>query len=679
MLNSSVRVRGGLLGLVAILVGGVCLPGVASAHRAPAADYLAYVTNPNSSSVAVIDSATRTIVARVELGLRPHSLEASPDGKRMYVADEHSHAISVIDTASDETTATIRLDIGPRALAVSPDGRNLYVAGGHQVAVVDTTTDAVVKTIEIDRSALDLTFSPDSHRVYVAGGPLLQYQPLDVVGSTLQHSRLESPASVPGPGRVPLFRSAIRSREFFGSQHGSITTIDVADNSVVRATLMDDGANKVAAPTATKAYVVTSAHHGIKIVDTVTGRITGEIAGDYRGSSLIALSPDRARAYVAGGRQLEVIDTASDRILWTVHLGGPAKSLASSPDGRELYVILSGSDQVSVLDTATDRALGEIPAGRSPDAVAFSPLAAPRVVTEPTNQSLVYGSEARLYAQATGDPTPAVRWQVTRDGGGSWHDVAGATSPRHRFVPSVAQTGDEYRAEFTNHGGSATSRAATLTVVRAVPTLEWQVPTPIDHGTSLSPDVLDAEASVPGTFEYTPLAGTVLAVGARQKLSVTFIPQAGENYMNVSTSVPIDVTTTPEPPQPPPPPPPPAPAIPTPEPAGPTNPAAPKVCAVNSRFAITVPSRLRPRAAQIASAVILNARGHPVRRASHRGWRVTVSLRGLSGDSYSLRILVRGTTTQTGANGPLPASRTLRADISGCRQSGSIRLIAKGR
>jgi hypothetical protein len=128
-----------------------------------------------------------------------------------------------------------------------------------------------------------------------------------------------------------------------------------------------------------------------------------------------------------------------------------------------------------------------------------------------------------------------VQWQVSRDGGGSWHDVAGATSPRHAFVPSGAQTGEEYRARFTNHSGSVATRPATLTVVRAVPTLEWQVPTPIEHGTPLSLDELDAEASVPGTFDYTPLVGTVLAVGARQRLSVTFTPEAGENYTSVTT------------------------------------------------------------------------------------------------------------------------------------------------
>jgi len=235
-------------------------------------------------------------------------------------------------------------------------------------------------------------------------------------------------------------------------------------------------------------------------------------------------------------------------------------------------------------------------------------------VIEPANQSLLYGAEARLRAQTSGDPDPDVQWQVSRDGGATWNAVAGATSPPYAFVRSGAQSGSEYRAVFTHRTGDVTTRPATLTVVKAVPTLEWQVPTPIEHGTPLSFGRLDAEASVPGTFRYTPPAGTVLAVGAGQPLTVTFTPRAERDYTGVTASVPIDVTTTPEPS--PPPPPPPRPAVPIatpplPEPTspgalpGPGTPPTPgkqhqpaaQACGVRSSLTVIVPRRLRAGAA----------------------------------------------------------------------------------
>ena len=172
LLNSSVGLRG-LLGLAAVLLASASLPGVALAHRLPAADYLAYVTDPGSRSVAVIDPATREVVARVPVGPFPDAVQVSPDGNRVYVAGR-ANTISVIDTATDEVTATIHLDIAPRALAVSPDGRSLYVAGRHQVTILNTTTDAVVKTIEVDRPAFGLTFNPDGTRLYVAAASAMR-------------------------------------------------------------------------------------------------------------------------------------------------------------------------------------------------------------------------------------------------------------------------------------------------------------------------------------------------------------------------------------------------------------------------------------------------------------------------------------------------------------------------
>jgi hypothetical protein len=51
---------------------------------------------------------------------------------------------------------------------------------------------------------------------------------------------------------------------------------------------------------------------------------------------------------------------------------------------------------------------------------------------------------------------------------------------------------------------------------------------------------LDAAASVPGTFAYTPRAGTVLRAGT-QTLSVTFTPADVKEYAKATMSVPITV------------------------------------------------------------------------------------------------------------------------------------------
>jgi Bacterial Ig-like domain (group 3)/FG-GAP-like repeat len=81
---------------------------------------------------------------------------------------------------------------------------------------------------------------------------------------------------------------------------------------------------------------------------------------------------------------------------------------------------------------------------------------------------------------------------------------------------------------------------AFLIVGKATPTITWVTPTPIVQGTPLSSTQLDATASVPGTFTYTPASGTILSAGA-QTLSVTFTPTDTADYTTATATVTLTV------------------------------------------------------------------------------------------------------------------------------------------
>ena len=79
-----------------------------------------------------------------------------------------------------------------------------------------------------------------------------------------------------------------------------------------------------------------------------------------------------------------------------------------------------------------------------------------------------------------------------------------------------------------------------LTVNQATPTVTWSTPAAITYGTALSATQLDATASVPGTFTYTPAAGTVLGAGS-QSLSVSFTPSDTTDYTTATGSTTMTV------------------------------------------------------------------------------------------------------------------------------------------
>ena len=79
---------------------------------------------------------------------------------------------------------------------------------------------------------------------------------------------------------------------------------------------------------------------------------------------------------------------------------------------------------------------------------------APVVTLNPTNQIADSGNTVTLTAAAVGDPAPTVQWQISTDGGSTYTNITGATSPSYTFTANASA---EYQAVFTNSAGLAAS------------------------------------------------------------------------------------------------------------------------------------------------------------------------------------------------------------------------------
>jgi hypothetical protein len=76
---------------------------------------------------------------------------------------------------------------------------------------------------------------------------------------------------------------------------------------------------------------------------------------------------------------------------------------------------------------------------------------------------------------------------------------------------------------------------------KTTPVITWARLADIVAGTPLSAAQLNAKASVPGVFAYTPAAGTILAAGLGQPLMATFTPTDTANYNTATATVSINV------------------------------------------------------------------------------------------------------------------------------------------
>src|SRR5439155_9868326 len=76
---------------------------------------------------------------------------------------------------------------------------------------------------------------------------------------------------------------------------------------------------------------------------------------------------------------------------------------------------------------------------------------------------------------------------------------------------------------------------------KITPTITWNSnPADIVYGTPLAGTQLNATSSVPGTFVYTPAAGTILNAGT-QTLHVVFTPADPTTYNSASIDIVINV------------------------------------------------------------------------------------------------------------------------------------------
>ncbi len=219
-------------------------------------------------------------------------------------------------------------------------------------------------------------------------------------------------------------------------------------------------------------------------------------------------------------------------ITYGTELGDTQLDATASVPGTFAYSPAAGNTPAGGLDTlkATFTPTDTTDYTTATASVTLQVNAAAPTITWSTPAAITYGtalSGTQLDAKATYNGASAGGTFVYTPANGT---VLGAGSQ----TLSVAFTPNN-TANYTS-----ASASISLQVNQATPKITWAKPAAITSGTALSATQLDATASVPGTFVYSPPAGTVLPAGT-QTLSVTFTPMDTIDYTTATDSVSITV------------------------------------------------------------------------------------------------------------------------------------------
>jgi YVTN family beta-propeller protein len=150
----------------------VVLPGTGADWVLSKGKDFLYVTMPDQSAVAVVNTVTRKLVDTIKLGekTRPVRVAVQPDGRFVWVGIDNSSQVAVIDPATNKLAATINAGQGLHNIAFTADSRFAYVtnSAADTVSVVDAKTLAKVADIAVGKTPVPIAYSAASRLIYVA-------------------------------------------------------------------------------------------------------------------------------------------------------------------------------------------------------------------------------------------------------------------------------------------------------------------------------------------------------------------------------------------------------------------------------------------------------------------------------------------------------------------------------
>ncbi|MCL2304709.1 MAG: hypothetical protein FWC43_05140 [Planctomycetaceae bacterium] len=297
---------------------------------------------PKSIVIALFSLIVLLNGANAQTYKSPYQLTATKDGSKVYILNHESNEISVLDTTDDKIVQTIPVGFSPNSMVLSRDEKLLYLATGAEkgvLQVLNLASGQIEKNVPADHSPCGLSLSPDGKMLVVCNRFL----------NTVSFYEL------PGFKKIRTV-SAIRE------PRGSVVTLDGKTVFVINF-LPNDPADS---------FDVASE---VTTIDVATGAVEN-IRLPNGSSSLhgICLSPDGKYVYLTEilaryqmpTTQIErgwmntngfsILDAQTKTFINTiliddVDLGASNPwGIATSADGKQLYITVSGTHELCVVD-----------------------------------------------------------------------------------------------------------------------------------------------------------------------------------------------------------------------------------------------------------------------------------------------------------------------------------------
>ena len=165
-----------------------------------------FVSMPEADRVAVVETASWSVLKTLKTGPFPARLALQPDEEYLWVASEVrgmegvESGVTVVSARDLEIVAQITTGYGPHDLAFSDDSRYAFVSNGRSgtVSVIDVRTLEKIKDVPTGNNPLSIAFSPLAQALYVSD----RTDGAIVAVDADRHEVVATMTAVPGLGQI---------------------------------------------------------------------------------------------------------------------------------------------------------------------------------------------------------------------------------------------------------------------------------------------------------------------------------------------------------------------------------------------------------------------------------------------------------------------------------------------
>jgi YVTN family beta-propeller protein len=318
------------------------------------------VVNPNSNSITLVDTNSRSVIAELPVGIDPRTVTVDETGQCAYVANRGSDSVAVIDLASRQVITSVAVGDRPYGVLISPTADRLYVAeqGSERVAILDAITLQRISSIAVPDRPSGLALSNDGRTLLVTHLltntiSIVMVQPHQVFLPIILSSGTAGLNTVQAHTSNPPFLTA---------------SIHLwPDSNLLQAIVIAPDGQRVYVP-----HTRSNTSNPALAFDTTVFPLVSQIdlaarqhligqqfdlsTLDPPGVGLpfdAAVTPDAGELWVvnAASNDLSVINLVSRTLAAHIEVGDNPRGIVLSPDGGTAYVNNTLAGTVSVIDT----------------------------------------------------------------------------------------------------------------------------------------------------------------------------------------------------------------------------------------------------------------------------------------------------------------------------------------